>query len=260
MAVDNVLGKLERVIDIIMVLIEKDLKVRYKSTVFGYLWSVGHPLAFAAVFFIAFRIVMRVDVEDYILFLISGLFPWQWFSNSLQAAPMVFLSNAAIIKKMSFPRNMLPFAVVLQDMIHYVLSFPVIVLFLFFYGKHPYLSWLYGVPMLLTVQFLITYAFCLVIASLNLFFRDLERLTSIALTLVFYFTPIIYPETMVPARFQGLLALNPLAPLVISWRHLLMYGTLEAGYVAISLGYSLVFMGFSYLIYRKLSWRFAEVL
>ena len=252
--------RIRRFVDIILVLIQKDLKVRYKSTFLGYLWSVGHPLAFALVFFVAFRIVMKVEVEDYILFLISGLFPWQWFSNSMQAAPNVFLSNASIIKKTSFPRDMLPFALVLQDMVQYMLSIPVVVLFLFFYGKHPYISWLYGLPLLLATQFVLTYALCLIISSLNLFFRDLERLTSIALTLVFYFTPIIYPETMVPERFRDLLALNPLAPLMVSWRQLFMHGGLEVFYIFVSLGYAFVFLGLSYLIYRRLSWRFAEVL
>ena len=177
-------------IDIIFVLIQKDLKVRYKNTLLGYLWSVGHPLAFAMAFYIAFRIVVRIQVEDYVLFLISGLFPWQWFSSSLSAAPMTFLSNTSIIKKVNFPRELLPTTMVLQDMIHFIFSIPVIVLFLVLYGKSPSPSWLYGIPVLLIIQFLMTCGFCFIIASTNLFFRDLERLTSIAVTLLFYFTPI----------------------------------------------------------------------
>src|SRR4030043_2235766 len=123
--------------DLITVLTQKEMKVRYKSSFLGYLWSIAHPLAFALVFFIAFKIVMRIAMENYTLFLIAGLFPWQWFSNSVNASPMAFLLNASLIKKVSLPRNILPLATVLQDMIHFLLAIPVIVLFLFIYHKSP---------------------------------------------------------------------------------------------------------------------------
>jgi len=247
-------------IDIIIVLSQKDLKVRYKNTVLGYLWSIGNPLAFAMVFYIAFKIVVRIQVEDYVLFLISGLFPWQWFSNSVGAAPMIFLANTSIIKKINFPRELLPATLVLQDMIHFLFSIPVIILFLFLYGKNPSFSWLYGIPILLVSQFLMMCGICLVIASTNLFFRDLERLTTIAMTLLFYFTPIFYPESMVPDKFQHFLALNPLAHLMINWRNMFLYGRIDPIFLGISLAYSLASFVVGYTVYRKLSWRFAEVL
>jgi lipopolysaccharide transport system permease protein len=248
-------------LDLIIVLTQKEIKVRYKSSLFGYLWSIGHPLAFAFVFFIAFKIVMKIQMEDYVLFLIAGLFPWQWFSNSVNAAPMVFLGNASIIKKVNFPRNLIPFTQVLQDMIHFILAIPVIVLFLFIYHKSPSLSWLYGIPALLAIQFLMTYGFCLIVSSTNLFFRDLERLTVIFTTLLFYFTPIIYPETMIPEMYKNLVInLNPLSPLMVSWRKLFLTGTLEPLYLAIGLIYATLTFAFGYLVYKKLSWKFAEVL
>ncbi len=252
--------RIHHFIDIILVFIEKDLKVRYKSTFFGYLWSVGHPLVFAMVFYVAFKIVIRIDVESYVLFLISGLFPWQWFSNSVNAAPTIYLANWTIIKKINFPRELLVFAVVLQDMVHYILSIPVIILFLFVYHKTPTLSWLYGVPSLLLIQFFMTYGIALFISSVNLFFRDLERLTSISLTLLFYVTPIIYPETMIPGKIKHLMVLNPVAHLMVGWRNLLMNGNIEPLSLLISLGYSLAVFWIGYFTYRRLSWRFAEVL
>jgi lipopolysaccharide transport system permease protein len=146
-------SKIQYYIDLITVFAQKEMKVRYKNSFLGYFWSIGHPLAFAFVFFIAFKIVMKIQMENYALFLIAGLFPWQWFSNSVNASPTVFLGNASIIKKVNFPRNMLPFVTVLQDMIHFILSIPVIVLFLFLYQKSPSLSWIYGIPLLLGIQF-----------------------------------------------------------------------------------------------------------
>lgn len=253
-------SKTRHYIDIILVLIQKDLKVRYKNTVFGYLWSIGHPLAFAMVFYIAFKIVVRIQVEDYVLFLITGLFPWQWFSNSVGAAPMIFLANTSIIKKINFPRELLPITLILQDMIHFLFSIPVIVLFLFLYGKSPSFSWLYGIPILLVSQFLMMCGICLVIASTNLFFRDLERLTTITLMLLFYFTPIFYPESMVPEKFQHFLALNPLSHLIINWRNIFLYGRIDFIFLSISVAYSFASFAVGYIVYRKLFWRFAEVI
>jgi lipopolysaccharide transport system permease protein len=252
--------RIQKIVDLIIVLTQKEMKVRYKSSVLGYLWSIAHPLAFAFVFFIAFKIVMRIAMENYTLFLIAGLFPWQWFSNSVNVSPMVFLGNASIIKKVNFPRDIIPFTIVLQDMIHFILSIPVIVLFLFIYQKSPFLSWLYGIPLLIMIQFLMTLGVSLMVSSINLFFRDLERLTSILTTLFFYFTPIIYPETMIPETYKPLINLNPLAPLVISWRSLFLKGTLDSFYLFISFLYAILIFAIGYQVYRKLSWRFAEIL
>ena len=246
--------------DLIAVLTQKEMKVRYKSSFFGYFWSVAHPLAFAFVYFIAFKVVMRIQMADYSLFLIAGLFPWQWFSSSVCAAPTIFMANASIIKKVNFPRNIIPLTTVLQDMIHFILSIPVIVVFLLMYHHSPSLSWLYGIPLLLSIQLIMTYGAALFVSSINLFFRDFERLTSIFITLLFYCTPIIYPETMVPEQFRPLVYLNPLAPLMVSWRNLFLHGTLDPVALAISFAYSLVFFMPGYLVYRKLSWKFAEVL
>jgi lipopolysaccharide transport system permease protein len=254
-------SRMRHYIDLITVLTQKEMKVRYRSTFFGYMWSIAHPLAFAFVFFMAFKVVMRIQMEGYAVFLISGLFPWQWLSNSVNASPMIFLDNAALIKKVKLPRNILPLATVLQDMIHFLLSIPVIVLFLFIYHKSLSFSWLYGIPLLLIIQLLMTYGLALMIASINLFVRDLERLAVIGTSLLFYFTPIIYPETMIPARYKTLvLFANPLSSLMISWRNLFLNGTLEFSLVIASSAYSLFVLMVGYMVYTRLSWKFAEVL
>jgi len=254
-------SRIQHYLDLITILTQKEMKVRYKSTFFGYIWSIAHPLAFAFVFFMAFKVIMRIQMEGYAVFLIAGLFPWQWLSNSVNASPMVFFTNAALIKKVKLPRNILPLATVLQDMIHFLLSIPVIVLFLFIYHRSPSFSWFYGIPLLLSIQLLMTYGLSLLISSINLFIRDLERLTAICMTLLFYFTPVIYPDTMIPERYKTLvLFVNPLSSLMVSWRNLFLKGTLELPLVAASAMYSLFVLAVGYLVYAKLSWKFAEVL
>jgi lipopolysaccharide transport system permease protein len=203
---------------------------------------------------------MRVEVEDYALFLIAGLFPWQWFSNSVNASALAFLGNASIIKKINFSRNLIPFTLVVQDMIHFLLAIPIIVLFLFIYNKSPWITWLYGIPILLAIQFTLTFGFSLIVSSTNLFFRDLERLIVIFTTLLFYFTPIIYPEKMVPVEYKYLINLNPLSPLMVNWRNLFLTGSLDLSYLIISIAYAIVALGLGCWVYKRLSWKFAEVL
>ena len=247
--------------DLIFVLTQKEMKLRYKNNVLGYLWSIANPLAFAIVFYIAFKVFMRIKMENYQLFLITGLFPWQWFSNVVISSPMMFLGgNGPIIKKVNFPKSFIPLAVVLRDTIHFILSIPVIVLFLFIYHKSPSISWTYGVPLLLFIQALMIYGISLIVSSINLFFRDLEKLVTIFMTLIFYFTPIIYPVSMIPERYQYLIKFHPLAPLIINWKNLFLNGTLDSAYLIISLAYSIVFFTVGYLIFKRLSWRFAEAL
>jgi len=246
--------------DLIIALTQKELKVRYKRSFLGYLWSIANPLALALVFFIAFKIFMKIRVENYTLFLISGLFPWQWFSNTVNGSAMVFVGNASLIRKVNFRREVLVIATVLNDMLHFILSIPVIVVFIFLYGMKPSLSWLIGIPILLIIQFIITFGFSIAVATINLFFRDIERIVFIFTTLMFYVTPIIYPEDMVPAGYRGLILLNPLSVLMVSWRNLFMKGTMDFRSITLAFIYSLLVIAIGYLIFRKLRWRFAEVL
>lgn len=252
--------KIRHYIDLITVLTQKEMKVRYKSSFLGYIWSIANPLAFAFVFFIAFKVVMRIGVENYTLFLITGLFPWQWFSNSISMSPMIFLGNSSIIKKVNFPRNIIPAAIVLQDTIHFVLSLPAIIFFMLIYRQFPSLSWLYGIPILLFIQFMMVYGISLMISSINLFFRDIERLVIIFTTFIFYFTPIIYPDSMIPERYRHLMNLNPIAPLMINWRNLFLSGALNPEAVILSIIYSIIAFILGYQVYKRLSSKFAEVL
>ncbi len=246
--------------DLIIVLTQKELKVKYKRNFLGYLWSIANPLALALVFFIAFKIVMRIPIENYTLFLITGLFPWQWFSNSVNGSPMVFVGNVSLIKKVKFRREVLVIATVLNDMLHFIFSIPVIVVFLFIYGMKPDPMWLLGIPILLILEFIIVFGFSIAISSINLFFRDIERLVFILTTLMFYFTPIIYSEDMIPEEIRNLILLNPLSIIMISWRNLFIRGTINFYDIIICFIYSVTIAIIGYLIFKKLSWKFAEVI
>jgi lipopolysaccharide transport system permease protein len=249
----------EHLKDLIVVLTQKEIKLRYKNSWLGYVWSVANPLAFAILYFVAFSVIMRVDIPQYPLFLIAGLFPWQWVSNSVSASPGLFLGNAALLKKVRFPRIILVAAFVLNDGIHFLCSIPVLVVFLYWYGSRPSWSWLVGIPLLALGQFVLVYGLVVTIASLNLFFRDLERLTTLVVTFLFFLTPIVYSESMIPVQYRALAYLNPAAPLVLSWRELFLSGHLNWPNMAIGYVYAMAVLAVGTAIYAKLSWKFAEV-
>lgn len=246
--------------DILIVLLQKELKVRYNNKALGFLWSIANPLASAVVYLIAFQILMRIRIPDYILILITGTFPWQWFSNVVGSAPNAFVGNASLIKKVSFPRNIVLLCMASNHLIHYLMSIPVIMLFLAFHGRYPTVAWIYGMPLLLAVQFVMVYGLALALASINLFFRDMERLISIVLNFAFYLTPVLYPVETVPEHLRHLLLLNPAAPLISAWRDLLMNGKVDWLYLAVSAGYAGLFYLFGMAVYKRLSWKFAEVI
>lgn len=246
--------------DLILVLTAKEIKVKYKNSLLGYVWSVLNPLCLAIVFYFAFKFVMKIPLENFTLFLVSGLFPWQWFSNSVSSSSTVFIGNASLIKKVNFPRYFIPLATVFNDAFHYIVSLPIIFGFVLFYKISPTFTWIYGIPLLLLSQFFITYGCALAISSLNLFFRDLERLVVIALNILFYLTPIIYDISLVPDKFKSYFLFNPLFGIIEGWHNLFLKGYIDWPLYFISLFQSLTIFALGFLIFKKLSWKFAEVL
>ncbi|ENM1950455.1 ABC transporter permease [Citrobacter braakii] len=248
--------------DLIRVLVQKEIKVRYKNSLFGWLWSVGHPLMFGAIYWLIFGQVMRVPIADYPLFLLCGLFPWQWITSCLSTAPALFFVNSAIIKKTTFPRIVLPITQVLTEGVHFLFTLPVLALFLLVSrtGSEPTFAWLWGGALLFLVQFMLLTGLSCLLSSLTLFLRDLERFVQLGLMLLFYATPVLYSPEMVPARWQWLLNLNPLAPLILAWRELFMHGRLSGEHLLSMFVFSVVMLLVGYQVLRRLAPRFAEVL
>ncbi len=253
-------------LDLLYELTKKELKVRYKSSVLGYLWSLLNPLAMATVFYLAFRIILRVNLTTsrwpFSLVLVTGLFPWQWFANSIGRTTDIYVANASLIRKVSFRRELLPLAGVLNDLLHFAVSVPVIVVFHAFCGGVPSWHLLYGLPALVAAQLLLTFGLALIVSSLNVLFRDLTHLVTILLQMLFYLTPILYDMGAV-ARFRpaaaALMKCNPLAPLIESYRQLLLEGRFEAGLWALAMAYGAAALALGALIHGRLKWKFAEM-
>lgn len=246
--------------DLFFSLIQKEWKIRYKSSWLGYAWSLANPIVFACVYYVAFGVVMGVQIPHYALFLIAGLFPWQWLAHSLSAAPHIFLVNASLLKRVRFPRNFLVGATVFNDGLHFVFSIPVIAGLMLVDGLQPRWSWLLGILLLVPAQFLMVHGLALAVASLNLFFRDLDHLTGLVVNFLFFLTPIAYSSSMIPPAYQPIMSLNPVSPLMLSWQGLFLTGTLDWPSIGASYAWAFVSLGFGVLLFNRLSPRFAEVL
>jgi lipopolysaccharide transport system permease protein len=246
--------------DLITVITEKELKVRYKSSFLGYLWSIANPLLFAMIYYFIFKLVMRVQIPNYTVFLITALFPWQWFASATTNSLYAFIANAQIIKKTVFPRSVIPFSTVMMEFLHFLCTIPVIVVFLYIYDMHPHVNWIWGIPLIGMGQMILTFGVALILSTLNLFFRDLERFVTLGIMLVFYCTPILYSGDMIPKQYSWLIDYNPLANMVLAWRDLFMNGIIDYRHVSTVYGAGFITVIFGSWIFNKLKFRFAEIL
>ncbi len=252
--------KLGYLFDLATVITEKELKVRYKSSFFGYLWSIANPLLFAMMYYFIFKLIMRVQIPNYTVFIITGLFPWQWFASSTSNSLFSFLANAQIIKKTVFPRSVIPMSNVLMECLHFLCTIPVIIIFLFIYNMRPDWNWIWGIPLIGLAQILLMLGIALMLSTLNLFFRDLERFITLGIMLLFYCTPILYSGDMIPAQYHFLIDYNPFANMILSWRDLFMHNVINYGKIFELYGYGFISILIGSAIFNKLKHRFAEIL
>jgi lipopolysaccharide transport system permease protein len=247
-------------LDLILTLAHKEVKVRYKNNVLGYIWSLANPLASALVFYFALQVIFKSSVPNYPLFLIIGLFSWQWSSNYLIGACNVFLANGSLIKKSVFPRSVLPIALDIQDAFHFVMSVPIIICFLYFYDIPIGSSIVVGLLLLIPAQFFLLLGIGLAISSINLFFRDMERILAIALNMMMYLSPVLYPIDRVPAPYNDWMKLNPMTPLIEAWRGVFLANDLQWVNIELTYLYAGIALVIGTFVYRRLVHGFAEVI
>ena len=252
---------LRREIDLLWMLTQKQITLQYKRTYLGILWSLLNPLLFALILYIAFTIVLAIKKEDFSLFLLSGLFPWTWFSNSVSASTVSLIANKGLIKKFPFPKHFLLSAGILSESVHFLVSIPIILLLAYYYGKSASILWLVGIPMLFITQFIITMGVSFAVSIINVYFRDFQFIVSFLLNLLFWLTPIIYQFETIPERYRFLfLYFNPLTSLIGSWRELFMLNTIRWNWLTMAVLGSIVIFIFGLLIFQRFNRRLDEIL
>jgi lipopolysaccharide transport system permease protein len=257
------LAQLARTWDLLLLMSAREVKLRYQETLLGFLWTMAKPLLLALVFAFALNYVLRIKDPGgapFVLFLLSALFPWTWFQSSIQFSAASFSNNAPLLKKVYFPRFVLPLSAVTSKLFHFVLSIPILVVLLLAWDYVPGPQWLLGFPLLVAIQFLMLAGLALLVASFNVFLRDLEHLVEVLMMLWLYLTPIIYPLSAVEARLGKVVYLNPMASLIQAWRDLFLYDQLPGLDIWPAVVFAVVALVAGHIVFRTLEGQFEVAL
>ncbi len=240
-------------------LIQRDLRGRYKGSVLGFAWTFLNPLLQLVVYTIVFSTIMRAGIKDYYIFLFVALIPWIFFSTSLTGGASCIISQKEMVKKIYFPREVLPIAHVTCQMVNMLFSFVVVFAVLIISGKGVNLvALLFLIPVVM-VEYILALGIALITSSLTVYFRDLEHILIIVAMAWQFLTPVMYSIDMVPENLRTVFLLNPMSSIVIAYRDILYYGIypeLNTLLTAMVLGMSLLLVG--WFLFGKLEKHFAE--
>ncbi len=240
--------------------IKKDIRGRYKNSILGVFWSFLNPLLQLAVYAIVFPLIMKSDIPNYTVFVCCGLIPWTFFSTAISRTSFVMVENGNIIKKVYFPREILPISIVTSELVNFFISTIIILAFVLAYGMG-FTWYIVFYPLILIVQYVLLIGISLLVSSLTVYFRDLQHFIGILLQLLFYATPIVYGMDIIPVSFQWILKLNPMSYIIDGYRSIFYYQRMpDLVGLGIVFAISIVLCIVGYFIFNKLQKRFAEEL
>lgn len=240
-------------------LTQREIKARYKQSFIGYSWVLLNPLAQLAVYSFVFSMVFSFPASiPYPIFLFSALLPWTFFQNSLMGATQSLVLNDSLLKKISFPREIIPYSVVFSKVIDFGFSALVFILFMVIYRVPAAGSW-WIVFVLFGIQLMLTLGLSLFLAAANLFYRDIQYLANLLIMLWMYMSPIVYPVAMVPSQYLWLYKINPLVGIIEGYRSALFGYPFEWSIIIWSAVSSLFVFIFSYVLFKKLERVFADI-
>ena len=248
---------LRNAMELVGALTNRELRLRYQGSVFGWAWSLARPLALGLILSFALNKVLGTGITAE--FLLAALFPWFWFQSSVQAASGSFIGNGGLLKKVRFPRAVLPLSAVLGNTAQFVLALPVLAVFLFVSGHEPNAAWL-ALPLVFAVQFALITGLAFFVASATVYFRDLEHIIEVLMNLLFYATPIIYAASLVPDGYTWVTKVNPLAPIMEGWRGILLDGDWPPTDLWYAAALTAVALIAGWFTFRRLEDGFADVL
>jgi ABC-type polysaccharide/polyol phosphate export permease len=204
-------------------LVLKDLKLKYRGSVLGFLWSLMHPLLLIVVYSVAFTYIMQIRDGRFVFYMLVGVLAWSYFSNTVTMATGSIVDNSGLVKSVQFPRAILPMATVLFNLAQYLLAavvFLPVMLLIFRVPPSPAVL-LFPVFVALQTMFVVGLAF--ILATGTAFFRDIRHLADISLSILFWLTPIVYELTHVPERLRLPILLSPMSSYIIAYQQILIY-------------------------------------
>ena len=237
-------------------LVEKDLKVRYKRSLLGFLWFLLKPLFSMVVYTVVFTRILRFGgaIEHFSLFLLTGLLPWNFFAASLSASTKTLLDNQKLIRSIYFPRVALPISAVIANAIHMLMALGVLEVLLVAFGHTPGLS-IVLLPIAVVFLAAMTAGFSMMISVGNVYYRDVAQFLEVILLAWFYASPVIYPlgEGLIPVRMEAFIKFNPVAGAMEIFHSTMYYGTWPDVWAWVSLvSWTLAILSLGLMIFKKM--------
>lgn len=237
--------------------IKKEIRGKYKGSFLGVLWSFVNPLLMTLVYAIVFPFILRSGPEHYVTYIVIGILPWNFFTTVISQGTFTILGNAGIIKKVYFPREILPISVATSGLINFLISIPIIFFFLIFsgIGLSKYILLL---PLVVLAEYILLLGIIFITSAIDVYIRDAEYLINFFVQMLFYATPILYSSDLFGSK-AWILKLNPMTTIINSYREILYQKTLPdmTMLILVLLGSTLLlFIGIA--IFRKLEKGFAE--
>lgn len=245
--------------ELIKNLVIKDLKLKYRDSTIGFLWSLLNPLLLILVYSFVFGHILQPSIPQFSFFLMVGILPWNFFAQSLTTATGAILDNSSMIRTVAVPMEIFPIATVLFALVQHLLALAVFLPMTFFFFQVPF-SWaLLAFFPLLILHVLFTLGLSFMVAAATVFYRDVRHFVEIFLTLLFWLTPVIYDMRSIPDPLRNVISINPLSFFILSYQDILHRQTFpRLSRLAIVVVLSMASLSLGYLINYRHKNQFAE--
>jgi lipopolysaccharide transport system permease protein len=242
-------------------LVRRDLRGRYKASVLGFLWTFINPLLQLVIYTIVFSIILKSGIDKYYLFLFVALVPWIFFQASITGGSSSIIAQQDLVKKIYFPREVIPISYVTSCFVNMLFSFIIIFLVVLVSGIQLNILGVFCLPVIMLVEYIMAVGFALIASAVTVYFRDLEHILSIITMAWMYLTPVLYSVDMIPEDLRKVFMLNPMVPIIDAYREVLYYGgvpnlkSLLNGFIL-----GVLFLAAGFIVFGKLKKHFAEEL
>jgi len=246
--------------DLLRELVVREMKLRYKRSVLGIVWSLLNPLFQMLVFIFLSRRVLSLDIPNYPSFVFTGVLAWNWFQSTVVATTSAITANRELVRRPGFPMAILPVVTVTTNLIHFLLALPIPLVFLLA-GSGRLTSAILVLPLVIALQFALILGLGYLVTTVNVTFRDTQHILAVCFMLLFYMTPVFYDASLVPSRFQIVYHLNPMFHLITAYRAILIRGDLPDFCPLLPLAVLIgVLLWAGYAVFQRASYRFVEEL
>lgn len=230
----------------------REIKARYKQSFVGYAWLILSPLSQVFVYTFIFSVVYKFPANNipYIIFLYAGLLPWSFLSASLTHSTQSLVDNAPLLRKVAFPREIIPYAVVISKIIDSLVSVGIFIALILIFRAPISTTAIFVIPIFITQLFLTT-GISLILSAANLFYRDIQYLSNLVLVLWMYLTPVLYPLSLVPKQYVWVYKLNPMVGIVEGYRSALFGYPFETKIILWAAGVSFVLLILGFVVFKK---------